>query len=95
MSGPGGLPVGYDRHADALRIVDPGACNPSGVALGVHNACRQVIAEGGNQRADPAVRLMVTQLAFLTGGNADIPRDDYRRLVEACRARAAANAPVS
>ena len=24
---------GYDRHRAALDIVDPGACNPSGVAL--------------------------------------------------------------
>ena len=50
---PGDLPADHDRHRDALLIVDPGACNPSGVALSLFNACRQVIAEGGNQRTDP------------------------------------------
>ena len=47
------LPEGYDRHREALAIVDPGACNPSGVALAVHNACKQTIAEGGDQRQGP------------------------------------------
>ena len=40
------LPAGYDRHRAALQIVDPGACNPSDVALALHTACRQAIAEG-------------------------------------------------
>ena len=40
------LPEGYDRHRETLVIVDPGACNPAGVALAIHNACRQAIAEG-------------------------------------------------
>jgi len=52
------LPEGYDRHKDALAIVDPGASNPAGVALAIHQACTQVIHEGGSQREDPAVRLM-------------------------------------
>ena len=30
---------GFDRHRTALDIVDPGACNPSGVALALHTAC--------------------------------------------------------
>ena len=45
------LPPGYDRHRAALDIVDPGACNPSGVALALHTACRQAIAEGAAQRS--------------------------------------------
>ena len=57
------LPDHYDRHRDALFIVDPGACNPSGVALAIHNACRQAIAEGTDQRTDPAIRLMATVAA--------------------------------
>ena len=57
------LPDNYDRHRDALFIVDPGACNPSGVALAIHNACRQAIAEGIDQRTDPAIRLMATVAA--------------------------------
>ena len=80
------LPQGYDRYREALFIVDPGACNPSGVALAVFNACRQVRDEGGDVRADPAVRLMTTQLAFLVRGDSGI--DDYDALIETCRARA-------
>ena len=86
------LPAGYDRHREALHIVDPGACNPSGVALAVHNACRQAIAEGADQRTDPAIRLMVTQLAFLTDGNSDLDLAEYQRLLAVCRERAAAHA---
>ncbi len=89
------LPEGYDRHKDALAIVDPGASNPAGVALAIHQACTQVIHEGGNQREDPAVRLMTTQLAFLVRGNSDLDPGEYGRLMDACRARAAErrNAP--
>ena len=89
------LPEGYDRHEAALAIVDPGASNPSGVALAIHQACRQVIHEGGNQREDAAVRLMTTQLAFLVQGDADLDPHEYGRLMAVCRAHAAerGNAP--
>ena len=81
---------GYDRHADAIRIVDPGACNPAGVALAIHNACKQVIGEGGNQREDAAIRLMTTQLAFLVRGDSDLDLAEYQHLMEVCRAGTAA-----
>ena len=84
------LPEGYDRHRETLVIVDPGACNPAGVALAIHNACRQAIAEGADQRTDPAIRLMITQLAFLTDANSDLDLAEYQRLMEVCRGRAAA-----
>ncbi len=87
------LPEGHDRHRDALLIVDPGACNPSGVALSLHNACRQVIAEGGDQRTDPAVRLIVTQLSFLTNSHANLDTAEYGALIEACKKNAGAPAP--
>ena len=32
---------------------------------------------------------MTTQLAFLVRGNSDLDFDEYRRLMDACRARAA------
>ncbi len=79
------LPEGYDRHEAALAIVDPGASNPSGVALAIHQACRQVIHEGGNQREDAAVRLMTTQLAYLVHGDSDLDPGEYRRLMDLCR----------
>ena len=90
---PGNLPADHDRHREAVLIVDPGACNPSGVALALYNACRQVIAEGGNQRTDPAVRLIVTQISYLTNSHADIDHDEYRALIEACKAKAGGSAP--
>ena len=83
------LPEGYDRHAAALAIVDPGASNPSGVALAIHQACRQVIREGGNQREDAAIRLMTTQLAYLVQGDSDLDLVEYRRLMDVCRAQVA------
>ena len=65
----------------------PGACNPSGITLTLSHALRQIIAEGGSQCADPAVRLIVHQLAFLV--NADhIDPAEYGRLLDACRAKA-------
>ena len=90
---PYDLPADHDRYRDALLIVDPGACNPSGVALSLFNACRQVIAEGGNQRTDPAVRLIVTQISYLTNSHADLDTDDYRALIQACKAKAGGSAP--
>ena len=95
MSAGNELPEGYDRHHEAVFIVDPGACNPSGVALAIHNACRQVIAQGGDQRTDPAIRLMVTQLSFLVDGNSDLDLAEYQRLVEFCRARSRADTPTA
>ena len=90
---PGDLPEGHNRFRDALLIVDPGACNPSGVALSLHNACRQVIAEGGDQRTDPAVRLIVSQLSYLTNSHADLDTAVYGALIEACKKKAGAPAP--
>ena len=82
------LPKYYNRHRAALDIVDPGACNPAGIALAIRNACCQAIAEGVSQREDPAIRLMVTQLAFLTNANSDLDLAEYQRLMEVCRERA-------
>ena len=82
------LPKDHDRHREALLITDPGASNPSGVALALHNACRQVLAEGGSQKTDPAVRLMSNQLVFLLEGTEVIGLEEYRKLVAHCRANA-------
>ena len=83
------LPANYDRHQAALDIVDPGACNPSGIALALHNACCQAIAEGVSQREDPAIRLIGHQLAYLLSVDRILDADEYGRLVEECYARAA------
>lgn len=44
------------RFHDAI-FIQQGACNPAGIALSLHNACKECIAEGTSQRTDPAVRL--------------------------------------
>ena len=82
------LPRNFDRHRAALDIVDPGACNPSGVALTLHDACRQAIAEGAPQREDPAIRLIGLQLAHLLDVARILDPEEYDRLVGQCRARA-------
>ena len=89
MSALGSLPPGFDRHADALVIAEAGACNPSGIAATLHHACRQVLAEGGRQRDDPAIRLIGLQLAHLLDVARILDPADYAHLVESCRARAA------
>jgi hypothetical protein len=55
------------RFRDALAIVDPGACNPSGIAQAIFDACREIrMHEPGKGTAgDPAIRLMVYQLATI------------------------------
>ena len=89
MSALDSLPPGFDRHADALIIAEAGAANPSGISATLHHACRQVLAEGGRQRADPAVRLIGLQLAFLLDVARVLDPAEYARLVESCRTRAA------
>ena len=51
------------RFGDALAI-DEGACNPSGIAYAIINACAELRDEGAGTDAitrDPAIRLMVNQ----------------------------------
>lgn len=57
------------RHDDAW-FIQLGAVNPSGTALSIADACREVREEGGNVREDVAIRAMVHQLAYIcnTGG---------------------------
>ena len=74
------------RFANALLIVNPGAVNPSGIALSIADACREAREEGVSTRDDAAVRLMVTQLAWIC--RADSDTEDYSQLMEACRERA-------
>ena len=59
------------RFRDALVIINPGACNPSGVALSIADACREIRdhekVDTKSVCQDPAIRLMVYQLAHLFG----------------------------
>ena len=59
------------RFRDALVIINPGARNPSGAALSIADACREIRehekADTTTICQDPAIRLMVFQLAHLFG----------------------------
>ena len=66
------------RFRDALAIVNPGACNPSGIAHSIVDACREIREHepAASTAQDPAVRLMVYQLASICGV-AGYPLDRY------------------
>jgi len=75
------------RHQDALAI-QCGACNPSGIALAIVDACREARAERKDATQDAAVRLMVHQLAFLCNvRQIEEGCDTYDTLTRECRER--------
>ena len=78
------------RFRDALAIVNPGACNPSGIAHSIVDACREIRQHepAASTAQDPAVRLMVYQLASICGV-ADYPLDRYMVDEGACKDRLA------
>lgn len=56
------------RNQDAIAIINLGACNPSGIAVAIIKACRECREVGLGTQAicrDPAIRLMVHQMAYL------------------------------
>lgn len=76
------------RFDDAL-FIQAGAVNPSGIARSLVRACSECIAEGASQREDPAVRLIVHQLAYLCGSDSlDRGLSNYHDAMEACRTKA-------
>jgi hypothetical protein len=85
--GQKGTTTAARRFQTALAIVDPGASNPSGIAHAIIEACREARDAGVATREDPAIRLMVTQLAWVC--RADHDTDDYGDLLAECRRRAA------
>ena len=54
------------RHNQAYLITQ-GACNPSGIAISLVSACKECIETNCDQQTDPAVRLIVYQLASVCG----------------------------
>ena len=59
-------PPGPKRGRDALMISD-GASNLSGMAHALIAACKETHAEGAIAGEDPAVKLIVSQMAFAAG----------------------------
>lgn len=72
-----------NRFRTALDIVNPGACNPSGIAHSIMEACQEArITDGLGTRAiteDPAIRLMTLQLASICGVACVLDHDEYAR----------------
>jgi hypothetical protein len=54
------------RHENAIGI-QKGACNPSGIANAIVEACKEARDEGVPPSQCPAVQLMVHQLASVMG----------------------------
>ncbi|RWP44322.1 MAG: hypothetical protein EOR04_05210 [Mesorhizobium sp.] len=76
-----------NRFTNAL-LIQQGACNPSGIALTLHEACKECLVEGVDQRTDPAVRLITHQLAYLMNTRQiDDGLTEYSKLTAECEAR--------
>jgi hypothetical protein len=72
------------RQNDALAITS-GACNPSGIAHAIIEACREVRDEHGTPTEDAAVRLMAHQLAWICKAyKLDSDLTEYRKLTDEC-----------
>lgn len=91
----GDLPHGFEwapvieRHSNAIEMQS--TVNPAGVALALHEAYCEVIAEGGDtaaQKADPACRLILHHLTYLADVGGGLSLTDYRMCVEHCEAKA-------
>jgi hypothetical protein len=78
------------RFRDALAIVNPGACNPSGIAHSIVEACREIREHEptASTAHDPAICLMVYQLASVVGV-ADYALERYTTDEAACKERLA------
>jgi hypothetical protein len=76
------------RFRDALAIVNPGACNPSGMAHSTVDACREIREPepAASAAQDPAIRLMVYQLASVCSV-ADYALERYMADEGACKER--------
>jgi len=76
------------RFRDALVIVNAGACNPSGIAHSIVDACREIREHepAACTAQDPAVRMMVYQLASVCAV-ADYALERYMADEGACKER--------
>lgn len=77
-----------NRFRDALAIVNPGACNPSGIAHSIVEACCEIREHEpvASTAHDPAIRLMVYQLASICGV-ADYALERYMTDEATCKGR--------
>jgi len=80
------------RFGNAIAA-NQGACNPSGIAIAIVEACKEIRETPGHTgtkqiTSDPAIRLMVHQLAYICGLDTRLECQDYTTLVDACEAGA-------
>ena len=74
-----------------LALMSQSACNVSGLAHSVVEMCREVRAEGGAIEDDPAIALVVYQMAYLCKvGEDHMTVDRYVELTKACEEKEAA-----
>lgn len=77
-----------NRFANALYI-NAGACNPSGITRALEEAYDEIRADPHYKgtvalTGDPAVRLIIHQLAYICGMNDGSASDNYNEAVKAC-----------
>ncbi len=78
------------RFREALAIQE-GACNPSGIAYAIIEACKEARHEDRNPTEDVAVRLMVHQLAYICNiAVFDTNSEAYDAAIKECLERQAA-----
>ncbi len=80
-----------NRFENAV-FIQQGACNPSGIAHSIVQACQEARKECGDTAyltSDPAIRLMVHQLAFICKVD-EINNEflTYNTLTELCEQKA-------
>jgi hypothetical protein len=92
------LPQGYEwvidpvRHKNATDIQS--AVNPAGIALALHEAFREIIAEGGDtaaQQNDPAAKLIMHHLCYLLGVGDGLSMSDYHNYYQFCETQTRMN----
>jgi len=81
-----------NRYRDAVMI-QQGACNPSGIAHAVIEACREAWDQELDACKDAAVRLMIHQLAWVCGVREIDNAAVYCALMNECKQKAGIEAP--
>jgi len=76
------------RFKQAIMI-DSGASNMIPIARALHEAAQECLIESVPSQNDPAMRLIVHQMAHLCGIGSTIALTDYIKLIEGCKEKAA------
>jgi hypothetical protein len=80
------------KRFEQANFIAQGACNPTAIALSIHEAGKECIREGmGTAQicADPAIRLMLHQLDYICKMYELEDFETLTRVFDECKARAA------